>query len=577
MNVGDDMLNAVFSPGRSGRLRLGVLCLIPAFGLGVARAQETAGQTADPTPGATSFNIFLRGVPVGVERVELVRLDDGWSVRSSGDLPSPIDRRHRAFEMEYDRAWSPRRLSIDGTRQGASFVLETEFAGGTATSRVEDENGEESVQQDMDPASVVLPDYIFSAYEAMAARLSSVVSGDRLPVYVPPRGQTEAVIGEIIPQQLETAQGRLQARIYRITFDSPQQRLDAEVWVADNHRLLRVFLPSVSLDIARQDISLVSTRLTGVTVPGDTSVRIASRGFSLASALTVPQHAPMPEDGWPAVVLVPGTESADRDEFLSGVPIHGHLATTLSAAGYVVVRYDRRGVGQSGGRAETATLDDYAADVRAAVDYLRDRDDIDRDRIGVIGHGEGGWIGLEAASRERRITALALVGTPSTDGVSWVLERQETELDRIGADDEARADRLDLQRRLNAAVLGNGPWDDIPSDLRQRADTRWFRSFLEFDPAEALRRARQPLLVMHGRLDRAVALSHAERLAAVGSERRRQESTVDLVSLPGVNHLLLDTTPGGDAASTAPASLSLSPLVTSSLVAWLDRVLARQP
>ena len=204
--------------------------------------------------------------------------------------------------------------------------------------------------------------------------------------------------------------------------------------MAEDHRLLRLFLPSVDLDVARQDISMVSTRLTGVTVPGDTGVRIPSRGFSLAGALTVPQDAATPEDGWPAVVLVPGAESADRDEFLSGVPIHGQLATALSRAGYVVVRYDRRGVGQSGGRTETATLDDYASDVRAVVEFLRDREDVDRDRIAVVGHGEGGWIGLEAASRERRIGALVLLAAPSTDGVTWVLERQEAELRRLEAD-----------------------------------------------------------------------------------------------------------------------------------------------
>ena len=76
---------------------------------------------------------------------------------------------------------------------------------------------------------------------------------------------------------------------------------------------------------------------------------------------------------------------------------------------------------------------------------------------------------------------------------------------------------------------------------------------------------------MHGRLDRDVAPTHAERLAALGAERERRESTVDLVSLPGVNHLLLDTTP--DAA--APASLTLSSQVTSSLVGWLDETLVR--
>ena len=57
----------------------------------------------------------------------------------------------------------------------------------------------------------------------------------------------------------------------------------------------------------------------------------------------------------------------DRDEIVSGVAVFGMLATPLADAGYYVLRYDKRGIGQSGGRAETATLEDLAEDVRAVV------------------------------------------------------------------------------------------------------------------------------------------------------------------------------------------------------------------
>ena len=90
-------------------------------------------------------------------------------------------------------------------------------------------------------------------------------------------------------------------------------------------------------------------------------------------------------------------------------PIFGQLAAGLADAGYLVVRYDKRGVGQSGGRPESAGLEQYSDDVRTMVEYLERRNDVNDDRIIVLGHGEGGWIALLAAARENEIDALALL------------------------------------------------------------------------------------------------------------------------------------------------------------------------
>src|SRR6185295_1319994 len=67
----------------------------------------------------------------------------------------------------------------------------------------------------------------------------------------------------------------------------------------------------------------------------------------------------------PAVLLVGAIGPADRDGVTFGIPILGQLAGALADAGFIVVRYDKRGLGQSGGRAESASLTDYAEDVRA--------------------------------------------------------------------------------------------------------------------------------------------------------------------------------------------------------------------
>ena len=547
-----------------------MVCLV------VLAAVPAAAQTGDPASGTASFNIFFRSTLTGVERVSLTSSTDGWTISSSGQLSAPFVLSNRSLEVEYDLDWRPRQLMMDGSRQGRDFSIETSFADGIATNNVTDAGRSEDGAEPYDPASVVLPDYFFGSYEALAVRLANATEGDRVPVYVVPRGPTDAVVREILLQQLETADRALTVRVYRISFENPERTLEAEVWVDDRQRLLRVTLPTVQLDVVRQDLSLVSTRLSGVQVPGDSAVRVPVVGFSLAATVTAPVRSDAPEAGWPAVILVPGTRSNDRDEHLFGVPIFGQLAGVLSGDGYLVVRYDRRGVGQSGGRQESATIEDYADDARAMVRHVRERDDVDEDRVVVVAHGEGGWIGLQAAARDDGIAALVLLATPSVDGATLLLEQQQMEFERVNMPDRERAENTALQRSIHDAILGDGTWDTVPDEIRRQSDTLWFQSFLEFEPAEAIERADQPILIIHGLLDQQIPSHHADRLGEL-AQRRGRDETVEVVKLDDLNHLMLMSQSGSVAEYEALSDATVAMEMTATLLRWIDRVIPPTP
>ena len=87
---------------------------------------------------------------------------------------------------------------------------------------------------------------------------------------------------------------------------------------------------------------------------------------------------------------------------IAGIPLFAQLAGQLADPGFVVVRYDKRGVGQSGGRTETVDAADYADDAIAAVKWLAKRKDVDNERIVVAGHSEGAAVAMLAA-REKKI------------------------------------------------------------------------------------------------------------------------------------------------------------------------------
>jgi fermentation-respiration switch protein FrsA (DUF1100 family) len=90
-------------------------------------------------------------------------------------------------------------------------------------------------------------------------------------------------------------------------------------------------------------------------------------------------------------------------------------------------------------------------------------------------------------------------------------------------------------------VSGKG-WEEIPPDLRKQAETPWFQSFLSFDPARVIKDAHQPILVLHGDLDRQAAVHHADKLVELAHARKGRR--VEVEKLPGLNHLLVPATSG---------------------------------
>ena len=524
------------------------------------------------TPGAATFNVFLRSTPIGFEQVEVARGPNGWVIRSRGRLSQPIDLQNRLFEVQYDEQWRPQRLTINGARANIPLSVRTSFDANGATTELDEAGQRFSVTNLVPPDAVVLPDFFFAAYEALAFRLAGTEPGDEIPVYMVPRGGvTRARVNQVLSQQIDTGSSVFDARVHRLSLLNADGPLTVEVWTDPDHRLVRVLLPGAALDVAREDIVSAGARVRRVPHPGDEEARVRAEGFALAATLTIPVGHPRPSSGWPAVLLVPGSGTGDRDGTRSGVPVLGQIAGALADSGFLVARYDARGVGQSGGRRESADVEVYADDARKMVRYLDDRDDVDRDRITVLGYAEGGWIAMLVAARERRVDNLVLVGTPGTTGAELVMEQQRTLLDQLDASQTERAEKIGLQRRIHDAVLDNGSWDGVPEAMRRQADTPWFRDFLDFDPADTIRRTRQPILILRGSLDREVGPHHAERLEELARARRR-DSSVERVTLEGLDHLLVET---GLRAVTDDDDLrnrSISLSFVNTLRDWLERV-----
>jgi pimeloyl-ACP methyl ester carboxylesterase len=524
-----------------------------------------------PVAGAESYVVFVAGRTVGREELAVIRQADGWVVRGSSLVNPPLGLIVRHVELRYDGAWNPRSMSLDGAVQGRDVALETTFADGKATNRLKE--GGESTEKVDDVAAdaVVLSNIFFGSYAALAARLAPLAAGAELRAYVAPQAEIPVAVTAVTEERIETPRRTFTVRRYAVTFKNPGAEVAATLWADTSGAFVRLSVPSQSLEIARDDVASAASRMSAFSIEGDESVRIGANGFNLAATFTRPKDGRGP---LPAVVLIGGAGPADRDGTVAGIPMMGQIARDLVAAGFAVVRFDKRGVGQSGGRAETAALADYADDARAVVTWLRKtrKDDVDGRRIAVLGHSEGAWVALRLAAIERDIAALVLVAGSSGTGGALVLEQQQRLLaDMQVAEDERKA-KAELQTRINLAATGAGPWDDVPKELRAQAETAWFASYLAFDPAAALKDVRQPILIVQGERDTQVAPRHAEALAALARARKRQ-AAVDVVLVPGVNHLLVPAATGAVAEYASLGDTAVSPEATGAIAKWLAATL----
>jgi alpha-beta hydrolase superfamily lysophospholipase len=524
-------------------------------------------QATGPTPGEASYTIFLAGKQVGREDVNLARVGSDWVITGTSRIAPPIDVTVNRFELKYSGDWQPIELKLDARMSKGVIGLSTSFGVTTAVNEIT-QNGVTNAKTDQISArTVVIPNNFFAPYEALAARIKGLPVGAELPIYIAPEGEIKAIVGDVTTGQFQTPSGTVTTSRYSLTFKNTTGDLLTELSIDNRGRFARFEIPSATLVVARQDLVSVASRVQTTRNPTDIDVRIPSSGFSLAGTITTPT-ATAARVRSPAIVLVAGSGPVERDAVVAGIPLFAQLAADLAERGFVVLRFDKRGVGQSGGRLETVTLQDYADDVVAAAKFLEKRKDVDKRRIAVAGHSEGAAIAMLAAAREKKFTSLVLMGGMGTTGVDLILEQQQASLDRLKVPEGERPSKVELQKKIvDAAITGKG-WDALPPEIRARADSPWYRSLLTFDPSAIMARIKQPVLIIQGELDTEVPPHHSQQLAAAANARKKV-APATLVSLPGLNHLLVPAKTGETSEYLLLPEKRISPEVSRSIAEWL--------
>jgi alpha-beta hydrolase superfamily lysophospholipase len=539
----------------------------------ILAALAIPGAAQPPTD--AGYVIFLRGVPIGHEDISIRSTSAGTTISSRGSAGAPLSTVFRNVEMHYDADGSARSFVFEGSVNGIDVSLRTTLANGTAATQGAEAGKPLTVSQVVSPRTILLPSGLFAGFAALSPRLIAAAVGDEFPAYVVPRTELRARVVHIASDHMQKSTSLFDVRRVDLSFDDGSGEVLVQVTAMPNGDLLRVNIPSQALDVVREDVATATARTDVYSNPGDHPIVIPAAGFNVGATVTLPGAAAAPPaaggDRHPAVIFVASPDVADRDLIAPGVPAFGQLAGALADAGFISLRYDRRGTGQSGGRTESAALSDYAEDVRTMTKWLADRKDVDPKRIALVGHDTGAWIALLAASKDKRVAAAVSLAAPAVKGTDFVLEQQQLQLDRMRTPAAERDAKIALQQRIDAAALTGKGWEGIAPELRRRADTPWFQSLLAFDPTRVAHDVDRPLLIVHGDLDREVPVGHAERLATAARTGSHEQVAVQVVR--GVNHLMQRATSGEVGEYATLTGKGISPDVVATVTAWLQHTL----
>lgn len=308
---------------------------------------------------------------------------------------------------------------------------------------------------------------------------------------------------------------------------------------------------------------------------------------------------------FPAVVLVAGSGPHNRD---AGMSLHKTLlvlADHLTRQGFAVLRYDKRGVGLTGGNLHpNSTTDDYTADAIAAVRFLKLQANIDPTKIGIVGHSEGGIIAAMAAAEAPKdvsfIVMLAGTGLPGMEIKSLqdaaerrgagmpeshvlLFQSHDRELFEIAASKRSHPEALAAMRAAYLALplatketLGL-PSAETPEELFEVFLSPWFRRFLSLDPRPYLEKVTCPTLALIGEKDRQVPaaenLKEIERALKVTTNRTSPLTSVR--QLPGLNHNF-QTARTGQASEYFLIEETIAPTALALISSWMQDVVRKK-
>lgn len=301
--------------------------------------------------------------------------------------------------------------------------------------------------------------------------------------------------------------------------------------------------------------------------------------IKLAGTITIPQG----KGPFPAVLLMAGSGPNDRDESLMGHKPFLVLADYLTRKGIVVLRYDKRGVGKSGGDYSKAIMEDFASDGEAGVGYLKTRSEVDAHKIGIVGHSEGGVEGPMVAASDPDVAFVVMMAGPGVKGDELLAAQQKLLQQSRGISAEKIEQDAVVQKKvfailqkdeddsvrdaeLRTALQGSVPEAQLGMQVKI-LNSPWFRGFVVYDPAPTLMKMKCPVLAINGEKD--LQVPPDQNLPAIRKALANNKNA-EVDELPGLNHLF-QTAKTGAIGEYAEIDETMSPVALEKVAGWIAK------
>lgn len=268
---------------------------------------------------------------------------------------------------------------------------------------------------------------------------------------------------------------------------------------------------------------------------------IIPSAYPLAATLALPQQE---QEKHPMIIMIHGSGDIDRNGNAKQLHINAfkELSDRIAAAGFAVLRYDKRGVGQSGGDFHEMGLFDLIDDAAAVVDFAKQHPQIDSSRIILLGHSEGSIIAPAIHARTPVNGMILLAGTaePLADTTAWQRKQMKEEIENKKGFSGWLLRLLNVSGKLdkmNNELLQkiHDTDESVITFKGQKISVKWNLEHEQYDVRDYLKKITCPILAITGTKDVQVHPEHAEQIC------RTVQGECEHYLIPEMTHILRKT------------------------------------
>ncbi|MFN8671843.1 MAG: alpha/beta fold hydrolase [Candidatus Sericytochromatia bacterium] len=291
--------------------------------------------------------------------------------------------------------------------------------------------------------------------------------------------------------------------------------------------------------------------------------------ITLAGTLSYPKNG----SNFPAIILITGSGPQNRDEEIFGFKPFQIIADYFTQKGFAVLRYDDRGIGESTGSMMESDSQDFAQDVEKAIDFLKNRKEINPKKIGLFGHSEGGIIVNMVASKNKDVAFGIMLAGTAINGAEIIKDQSYFIGKAEGEKEEELKNNQELLNKIFKVIQNknatNQDWANLKNNLKQEIKkqydkmkpelknqikdfdkysettaegmlssykSKWFNFFANHEPSDDIKKVNIPVLAIFGEKDLQVSAKlNIPKMKEIFKETK--QTNYEIITINSANHL----------------------------------------